>query len=70
MKDQSDNALGSVSSKSLDPQRNYGTQDQNNKNNFYYNFCGVRANRKIYRLKQHLVVGYQNMVVVKSLRAC
>ena len=67
MEDQTGNTSGSVSSKSLDPGRKYGTQDETNKNNFYCNFCGVRTMGGVYRLKQHLASGYRNTLGCKKV---
>ena len=49
-----------VSTKSLDPARKYGMQYGNNRNNWYCDFCGMRAMGGVFRLKQHLAVGHQN----------
>ena len=67
MKDQIGNTLGSVSSKSLDLGRKYGTQDETNKNNFYCNFRGVRTMGGAYRLKQHLAGRYRNTLGCKKV---
>ena len=48
----SNNALGSTSSKSLDPGRKYVKQDPTNNNNFFSNFCGVRATKSVFQLER------------------
>jgi len=61
------NASGSSSSKSLNPGRKYRNQDPTNRNNFFCNFCGVRATGGVFRIKQHLVGGLRNTLACQKV---
>ncbi|KAJ0685123.1 putative transcription factor/ chromatin remodeling BED-type(Zn) family [Helianthus annuus] len=52
----------SISISSSDPSRKYGTQDPNCRTNISCNFCGKMCKGGVYRLKQHLIGGFKNVV--------
>ncbi|KAK8647580.1 hypothetical protein V6N13_121311 [Hibiscus sabdariffa] len=50
------------SSDKLDPARKYGKQDPTNRNNFTGDFCGKVSRGGVYRMKQHLLGGFKNVL--------
>ncbi|KAK8614380.1 hypothetical protein V6N13_122740 [Hibiscus sabdariffa] len=50
------------SSDKLDPARKYGKQDPTNRNNFTCDFCGKVSKGGVYRMKQHLLGGFKNVL--------
>ncbi|KAI3810701.1 hypothetical protein L1987_20323 [Smallanthus sonchifolius] len=51
-----------LGSTSTDPSRKYGTQDPNNRTNLSCKFCGKLLKGGVFRLKQHLVGGFKNVL--------